>query len=327
MLELDEAAVKATDESVAKETDEATTAPAVDEEETTKESPETKEPEKESVKEATDEYFDDILPLEGDERGKFYLPVGDSTYYGQTKKEVIQNLIKGKTEQDVYIRKVKASEKVKVPAPVKEKDITGDIPNEQDLYDKHINSVTRQNNISPEMLRFGREDWNRYQDDNQLRDYEIAELRQTVRETINKARELTSHDMAVANVAFINNTVIDQETDAVRDMLATSGIDQEKFDYEKVLEVATKKLDKNGVLIAGSVTSEAAKEILRIIKQSTPVKKDLSKEVDKGKKAKAEIKSPTSASKVEKEDDGKPKSFDEISREVKKSLGRSGREI
>ncbi len=308
-----------------KKTDESASAPAEEKKETTKETEETPK----TVKEATDEYLDDIQPLENDERGKFSLKVGDSIYYGETKKEVIQNLIKGKVESDGYIRKIKASEKVKVPASIKEESFAEvTLPNEEELFDKHISTLTKKNGIEPAMLRYGREDWNKYQDDNSLRDYEIAELRQTVRETINKANELTASDMRVANVAFVNNHILDEETQAVREMLVVSGIDQEKFDYEKVLEIAIKKRDKNGILSSGAVTAEATKEIIRIMKQSTPVKKDLEAAIKKGEEAKKKVTAPPAADKLNtKKDDGKNLSYEEIAREVKKSLGRSGRDI
>jgi hypothetical protein len=330
-IELDESAVKATEtketevKTAEEKTDDSASAPTEEKKETTKETDEAPK----TVKEATEEYLDDIQPLENDERGKFFLKVGDSTYYGETQKEVIKNLIRGKVESDTYIKKVKASEKVKVPASIKEESFTDvELPNEDELFDKHITVLTKKNGIESAMLRYGREDWNKYQDDNQLRDYEIAELRQTVRETINKANELTASDMRVANVAFVNNHILDEETQAVREMLVVSGIDQEKFDYEKVLEVAIKKRDKNGILSSGAVTAEATKEIIRIMKQSTPVKKDLDAVIKKGKETKEKVATPPAADKLNtKKDDGKSLSYEEIAREVKKSLGRSGRDI
>jgi len=318
--------------------------PEVDVEETSTEEKEitpVKEPEsstkdeketgKKSVEEVKEELIEEIeLLAEDDERtkhGKYALKVGESTYYGNTKREVIQNLMKGKEEQDGFIRKVKISEKVKAPTSLKEDEVPQvELPNEREIYVKHLEAVTKQNKVDIKMLDWQRDDWNKFQDDNLLRDYEIAEMRQLVRDVVNRATELTKNDMAVANVAYINNQILEEETQSVREMLAESGIDEDKFDYDAVLEVATKKRGKSGVIQSGAITAEAGKQITRIMKQGTPVKKDLSREIEKGKDAKRDIKSPTTGDKPDK-DDKKIHSYDELARIEKKALGRAGREI
>ena len=277
---------------------------------------------------ATSELFDEIEPVEGDERGKFSLKVGDSTYWGETEKEVIKNLVKGKAEQDAYIRKVKASEKVRVPQ--REDDVPeAELPSEQDIYVKHIESLTRANKVDVNMLRWGREDWNKYQDENGLRDYEISEARQTLRDLVKQANDLTARDMRTANTAFVNKYTLDKETDAVSELLAESGLSpeqQEKFDYDAVLEAVTKKIGKNGEIPPGLITAEAGKQITRIMRDGTPVKKDLAEEAKKGKEAKEKVKSPGNGDKPTKLDNVFH-TYDQIARAEKRQLEKMGREI
>lgn len=312
-------------ETTVDESVKSTPAPAEEKEVSTKETPEpTTEKTPEAVKE---EYFDDIESLEDDERGKYSLKVGESTYYGQTKKEVIQNLIKGKEESDAFIRKTKIAEKVKVPERQKEVEVPKiELPDEREIYNKNLTATIKRYGVEPAMLRFGRDDWNKYQDDNGLRDHEISDLKRDVREILKETTELTRSDMYVANKAYINSYTIEKETPAVREMLAESKIDQDKFDYESVLENVMKKVGKDGVIEPGMITSEAYKQIMRISKQNSVVKKDLSAIIEKGRETKSSIKSPTNGDKIKKEDN-RFLSYDQIGREEKRVLEKIGREI
>ena len=305
---------------------EVTPAPAVVEEDSTKKSEETKTVIPEPIKE---EIFDEIESVEGDERGKFKLTVGDSTYWGNTQKEAFQNLLKGKEEQDGYIRKVKAQEKVKVPVSLKERETDipeVKLPDEQELYMKHLETATKQNKVHTSMLSWGRDEWNKYQDENALRDYEISELRQSVRDSLKQAKDMTAKDMAVANTVYVNQYTVTKETEQVQEMLAESGIDVDKFDYDEVMDAALKKRDKNGMLEPGTITALAYKQIVKIQRTKTPVKKYLEKEIEKGKTAKAEIKTGSGGEKP-KSDNGKILSFEELQRQERKASERSGREI
>lgn len=289
----------------------------------------TPEPEKPSIEkeQTTDELYDEIQPLEDDERGKFSLKVGEQTYYGQTKQEVLRNIIKGKVEQDEFIRKVKASEKIKAPQAKEEEAPEVALPNEREIFNKHLDTVTKQYpDVTGEMLRFTKADWNKFQDDNGVRDHEVMDLKNDVREIVRKTNELTSQDMRVANIAYVNNYTIREETAAIRDMVAEAKVDIDKFDWEAVFEAAMKKVGKDGELKPGVLTAEATKHILKVISGSTPIKRDLAAEAAKAK-AKAEIHSPLNAGKVKEEDNGKVPSYDELARQEKKALSKSGRDI
>ena len=176
------------------------------------------------------------------------------------------------------------------------------------------------------MLRYGRDEWNAYQDSNTLRDHEISDLKREVREIITEAGNLTKDDMRVANLAYVNSYTIEKETPAVREMLADSGIDQDKFDYEEVLDTVMKKVGKGGEITPGMITAEAYKQINKIRKDGTPIKKDLQSVIDKAKEAKDKIKSPTNGEKPKKEDNGFL-SYDQIARSEKKQLEKIGRDI
>lgn len=319
--------VKPTD-TIVEETSTSTTSPEETADDSTKEKKEVTTDEV-TPKSTKEELFDEIDAVEGDERGKFSLKVGDSTYWGKTKKEVIQNLVKGKEDQDNYIRKVKATEKVKTPQPKAEDDIAEvKIPTEREVYAKHIETVTkRYPDVTIDMLRFNRDDWNRYQDEKGLRDHEISDLKRDKERILNEADELTKGDMRIANVAYINKYTIEKETSIVREMIAESGIDIDKFDADEMYEAAFKKCGKAGELEPGMITGEAFKQITKIMRQGTPVKKDFLKEIEKAKEVKKDIKTPTNGTKITKDDNGKTLTYDQLAREEKKAIGRAGRDI
>lgn len=317
------------------ETSTVTTSPEETKEESTKESTEVKNGELTSSEK--EELFDEIQTTEGDDErskhGKFALTVGDSTYYGQTKKEVIQNLIKGKEEQDSFIRKVKASEKVTLPdeykkGQEKEVEVALELPDDGEVFTQHLQSEVKKAGVDPKMLGWKDEQWIKYQDDNNLREFQISRLIKTVEGVIERAHQATDRDMEIATVTVGNNRLLEQSTKNVREMVAEAGIDMDKFDYKAVLDKAMEKKDKQGRIPAGVIETEAGKQLNRLRNQGTLVKKSIQSDIEKAKEAKDKIKTATNGSKVKETENGKPLSFDELAREEKNKLNaKSGRDI
>jgi len=289
----------------------------------TKDNAEVKKDTKEEVEEAV---LEGIELTDNDERGKYSFQIGDSIYFGNTKKEVLSNVLKGKIEQDSYIKKLKVSEKIKVPEKhADDVEPVVEMPNEREIYSKHLESLAKQQSIDVKMFGWSRDQWNQYQEDNGLRDWEIGRIVERVERTVQRANELTDKDVATANVAYINNQVLEEETNSVREMLAESGIPESEwgksFDYDAILSVATKKTGKNGVILSGAITAEAGKQIAKILRQSTPVKKDIAKEIDRGKELKEKIKTPIATSKKTNDDNEElPISLDELTRKLKEKI-------
>ena len=276
--------------------------------------------------EVTTDEQDLLEEIEKGEDGKFFLKAGDSTYFGTTKKEVLQNLYKGKLEQDQVIRKAKAAEAVKLPkeetadeAPILE------LPDDAEVYSKYLSTEVKKAGVDPKMLSWKDEDWDRYQDENSLKDRHIIRLQDQVKAVIDKANQLTDRDMSIASVAVNNNHILEQATKQVREMIADSGIDAEKFDYKAALDSAMAKRDKAGRIPAGAIEAEAAKQITKIMRSSSPVKKDLA---DEAARAKGRIKTPGGGGKVTDENDSKTLSWDELTRQTKSRIAaHAGRDI
>ena len=294
----------------------------------TKEEPEVKEDKKQDV---VDSIIDGIEETDGDERGKFTFKIGDSVYFGDTQKEVVANAMKGIAEKDSYIKKLKVAEKVKVPDAKQEEKVEqpiNEIPDDAEVYGQHLQTEVKKAGVDPKMLAWKDDDWISYQDDHNLRDFQLNRIMEQVKGVIQRANELTDRDMAIASVAVNNNKTLEQATKNVREMLADAGVDIDKFDYKAAIDSAMEKKDKSGRLPYGAVEAESSKQIMKILRSGTTVKKSIEADIVKGKEAKSAIKTATNGTRVKDNDNEKILGYDELTRQVKSRLATgSGRDI
>jgi hypothetical protein len=264
------------------------------------------------------------------EDGSYKLVAGDSTYYGKTQKEVHQNLLKGKIEQDQAIRKAKAAEIIKIPDELRgtkpEEAPILELPDDAEVYSTHLASEVKKAGVDAKMLSWTDADWDRYQDEQGLKDRHIIRLQDGVRDAIERANKLADRDMSIASVAVDNNKTLEQSTKNVQKMLAKSGVvDQYTPEmFKTAIEKAMAEKDKSGRIPGGAIEAEVSDQITKIMRSNTPVKKDLAAEAAR---VKGRIKTPADGGKVE-DDDKTILGYDALSRKVKSELpSRAGREI
>lgn len=325
---------KETTETKVDEPSKSTSSQEETKEETTKVETEVKEEKvtTETIEEKKETILDGIESTDGDERGKFKYEVGDSVYYGNTEKEVVNKALQGIKEKDSVIRGYKASEKVKIPDEyTKQKQTVEEpiveLPDDTEVYLKHLQTEVKKAGLDAKMLSWKDEDWAKHEDENALRPWKIAELRQSVRNIVDKANQATDRDMAIATIAVDNNRILEQATSQVREMLKEAEINIDDFDFKAAIDKAMEKKDKNGRILNGAIEKESAIQIMRIQKKSTPVKRDLQKEIAKSKEAKEKIKAPATGAKIT-DEDGKILPFEDLGRQIKSQLpSRAGRDI
>lgn len=249
-----------------------------------------------------------------------------SVYKGKSLGELMKNIRNGVKEKDTYIGKLKANE-IKVPDKFKEgkEDEAPEIeaPNEEEIYQKHLEAEVKRTGVRREMMNWNNQDWKTYQIDNSLESWEIQDLRDQVKSVRQNVRVRADREIGELTIVSINKTILDQETQGVRELIAESGIDAEKFDYDKVLDSCYKNnRNKQGVFVSGSIVKEAAKEINRMLKAQgeSKLKQRVVEEIAKGQEAKDKIKSPSGSGAKKTETEKAPKNYDDGFAEAVKML-------
>lgn len=252
-------------------------------------------------KESKDQKSDETLPngVTRTEDGTLSVKRGDSTYSGKTLDELFKNVMNGIEEKDSHIKRVKAARDLRgidaktsrgegessVPDFSDEEELLKLMPDEQVIGKKEFES----RGLKPEMASWGRDEWRKFQDDQDLRDYEVSDIRSLIRE----ARKSTDQEVRARSVDFINTTRINAATDNVGDMLVDSGLDPDQYAtiYQEVLSSAyadPKNRNGEGVLKDGAIEREMAKRLLRSSKSSQ--KSTVEKKVDEEKRRAEELK-------------------------------------
>jgi len=291
-------------------------------EELTKETQETKKDEKEVT--PTEETI--IEEIEKGEDGKFFLKAGDSTYYGSTKSEVIKNLLKGKIEQDIFIRETKVGEKLKASTVVKEKEEEVEIPtpNRNEIFAKYVTSEAKKQGIPIEMFSFKDADWDRYGEENNVKEWRVAQLYNKVEAIRNQSVTRTDEEIAQVDIAYTNKTILDQETPKVRKLIAQSGVNPDELDYKAIFDSADKNKDKYGIYSSGSLVEEAHRQIVELLgkkyKSSSKIEKDVQDAIKNGEKLKSKIKDTSNGGKQAETKMPVFKTQDELNEYLKKGI-------
>ena len=241
-------------------------------------------------------------------------------YEGDTIKELMANIRKGVQEKDSYIRKLKAdkvapdSHRGKPGLKGTEESPAVEYPDQQ----KIMLDVCKQYNVDPRTLNWTNTEWKNYADEQGLRDFEIMEQKQAVREVTS----IVQAKVAEGNVAAINDQTLEEETEAVKGLLAKSKIDVEQFNYEAVLTQVfedPKNFTKSGVRKVGRIVAAATEAITDIIREGAvkSAKQRMEEDIASGKDKKKGVTAQGSSRRdVDKVSDKAPTDFEDATRKA-----------
>jgi len=297
-------------------------------------------PAQEQVPEAPKE--EEVLPegVEKGEDGQLVITEGSTVYKGKDLNELLSNVRKGISEKDKYISQLKSKATVKVPDDMRgrkvvegeeESLIESDLkaPDREEIFREIFDQAVKRHNLDPAKFRWTNQQWRDYADQGGLRDFEVSNEIQRIRQVWGEVNSVTDAKYSEQNVSYINESILDEETERVRELLAESGVEQSDFDYREVLErVYSNPKNKNalGVLRSGTITAEAVKEIRKIAgpKEKSALQKKLEEDIARGKKAKGEVKEPTPSAAPFKESPKPPANYDDAhAKALKMFLGKS----
>lgn len=270
----------------------------------TKKVDETKLAEEKKDEKATQETADELFDaIQKGEDGKYFLPAGDSTYYGSTKKEVLDNLLKGKIEQDTFIRETKVGVKLKETARDltkendEEKELEIPAPNQRELFAGHVEAEAKRQNIPIDLFTLTEDQWDTYAEDNNKPAWRVADLHGKVVAIRDKAFEKTNEDVAKIDRAWIDKETLDVTSEKIRKFIAKSGVNPDDIDYKAIFEYGDKNKDKNGLLVGAALLEETARQVLELkdgqYKSSSKVTADVQKAIENGERLKNAVKSAT----------------------------------
>lgn len=232
-------------------------------------------------KSETTELEIDLSGLSQDEDGNLTLQVDPNdesfgVFKGKDLNELIQNVLKGKRDAEVYIRQLKASGLDTKSFRGKSKVGEDDVPDVKfPSYEELLSDQIRRSRIPEEIFSWNKEKWREFEQENGA--VETMELRQQMKEVTRAAEIRYAED----NVRALNDLSLEEETRTVHDLLVDSGVDTSKFDYEKVLEQVysdPKNFNRNGVLKHGKIVAATAREINSLTK--TKVQTETKKSVE-----------------------------------------------
>lgn len=236
--------------------------------------------------------------------GKFVLPIDDETVYvGDSPDDVISQSVEGRKKANNYIKQLKnvsdrfkvSAEKIDKTIQAGETDALSEIqaPDENKIYRKHLDAQARAAHIDPKMLTWEDPQWTKYQEDNSLKDWQIANMVRKRDEVLGRAEVAFNAEITTANQAYVNlrNLSLEREKvgKALDDLLATTDIDESLFDFDAMFEEAAKDKDKQGFIIPGALMDAYRKQEKKLLAGKSIVKKDLDDNIRKNNEKKGNI--------------------------------------
>lgn len=224
-----------------------------------------------------------------------------SVYTGKDFDELLSNVAAGIKAKDSYIRQNKATKIVADktafdPSKTKEEHF----PELAEIEEEVVKAYAK-HGITPEMFRWGKKEWREYEIDNGALDA----LRMS--QQIDRANQEIQTRYAQVNLAQINKSILDDETEAVQEMVEELGIDPEEdgFDFLEVLNrvwADDKNKRNGGILKNGRIVREAEKELRKIAteKLKSQTRRQTDEEVAKAnleKEKAGTVESPTKPAK------------------------------
>jgi len=210
-----------------------------------------------------------------------------TVYKGKDIDELLANAGKGIKEKDSYIGKLK-SEGLIASKPRVEPEAKTEFPE----YGVLLDAVMKELRVDPKLLQYTDEDWKAVEEQMGVR----KALR--LEQTIQQAKQIADQRYAEANVAAINESTLDEETEAIADILRDFGVPEDTF-VDTFKDILTRVMNepnnfnKQGVRKNGRVVAAATKEIRKIVEGKTAgiIQKKTDEEIARARVLKAGIKS------------------------------------
>jgi hypothetical protein len=218
----------------------------------------------------------DDIEWERDGDGNYILRIdpedpNSTLYKGKTKKEALQHAREGIKAKDSYIRKLKSEAIV----PEKKGDSDELAPPD---YAKIITGIVQETGFKVEMLSWTDDQWRE-------REMEIGAVRAGDEyQTIKGIRALANERYNKANVDFINDNNLNEESEEVKKILRETDVKMEPAEvtewYENILDSVNAEpsnFRKNGTRRPGVIVSAVNRELRKLERQI------LTKQVEKKK--------------------------------------------
>jgi len=211
-----------------------------------------------------------------------------TVYKGKTIDELLDNAAKGIKEKDTYIGKLKSQgliEATKKQAHEEPPNIQ--YPDKNKVYQE----VFQRSGIDPQFLSYTREQWKEHEKENGA--VETMELKEAIRNAAKNAEAIYSQQ----NVVAINDENLDQETEAISEILKEYKISEEDFaeKYAEVLEAVhsnANNFSANGLRKQGRVVAQATIIIKAMAagKTEEEIRKKIEEGAEKGREVKSGLK-------------------------------------
>lgn len=247
--------------------------------------PDLKEPE--AATEKKEELTPDLPEGARLEDGMIVLEVEGSVFKGKTPKELIASMAKSAGDVQTYIRELKAKS-VSVPEAFKGRktpEAGDDTRPEPPVYDEILSEtqkkIAKQYGVAPERLSWTDAEWIQFAEDQGWRDFQLGREINRVEAVKGEIRRQADVSFTSRNQSFVNDSILDDETERVRKIVGKLNVELSKDKYTEILEsvFADKdNFDKNGMLRPGSVVDSVWAYIHST--KSTQTKTALQKQIE-----------------------------------------------
>lgn len=198
-------------------------------------------------------------------------------YRGKTVAEVIRNIAKGNAEKDKFIAKLKA-EGINGRG-FANRNVKGDAADDPALAfpkpQEILLATAKEYGLDPVILQWSKTDWREFESEHGTREtMNLVNLEKQV-------RDQAGAQVTTENVRVMNNAMLFEEEQQVRDLVEEAGVDVDAVNWDTVFDEATsnpKNYNRAGIRRSGSVVKRAAAEIAKVLKETA--KKQVTKEIE-----------------------------------------------
>jgi hypothetical protein len=274
---------------------------------------------KEDVQEVQEEVDDGV---EKDEDGNYVFKVDpenpkSTIYKAKTRKELFVKIAKGVKDKDIYIGELRSRQLSEEVKPVKdEESLEVTAPD----YDGILENTFKRAGVDKSVLNWTTEQW---------KDYELnngGALTLKLMNLVEGAQAIAKEQVQKENVAFVNDTMLKEETEQVIELVKESGVEFTKDDYRNILEAVesdkSKSYRSNGIRKQGIIVRMVSAKI-RELAEDKAVKGYSTKKAEESAKNRLKKDEVTTVGKTKaepKKQTALPKNFDEATAQILKEL-------
>lgn len=221
-----------------------------------------------------------------------------STFYtGKTLAELLSNVKKGIVEKDRTIRErgtrtalsptEETIRKVMQGRREDEPTTTEIVPPDREAIEARI---CKEEKVHPNVLTWGRNDWNKYFEENTIPPWEQARMVNRV----DAIRDRVDRTVDAENVTFLNSQILADEAGGADELAARHNVDTSTIDIDAILDTVysdPKSYTKEGLLRHGVITRALSSEIIRLKETQTTSKvtREINKTIADGVEAKTNL--------------------------------------